>query len=89
MWWARGPVIDVNMTHDMLAKARENARKNGFSNVEFRLGEIESLPVADNSVDVVISGCCHFRGLGNRSVFRSTVGLTSTSVSLQISCSTN
>jgi SAM-dependent methyltransferase len=45
------------MTHEMLAKARENAKKNGFSNVEFRLGEIEALPVADESVDVVISNC--------------------------------
>jgi ubiquinone/menaquinone biosynthesis C-methylase UbiE len=52
-----GCVIGVDMTPDMLAKARENARKNGFMNVEFRLGEIESLPVADNSVDVIISNC--------------------------------
>jgi SAM-dependent methyltransferase len=52
-----GKVIGVDMTHDMLAKARENARKNGFTNVEFRLGEIEALPVADNSVDVIISNC--------------------------------
>jgi SAM-dependent methyltransferase len=52
-----GRVIGVDMTHEMLAKARENAKKNGFSNVEFRLGEIEALPVADESVDVVISNC--------------------------------
>jgi len=52
-----GRVIGVDMTHEMLAKAKENARKNGFSNVEFRLGEIEALPVADNSVDVIISNC--------------------------------
>ena len=45
------------MTHEMLSKARENAQKNGFTNVEFRLGEIEALPVADNSVDVIISNC--------------------------------
>jgi SAM-dependent methyltransferase len=44
-------------THEMVAKARENARKNGFSNVEFRFGEIEALPVADESVDVIISNC--------------------------------
>jgi arsenite methyltransferase len=54
---ANGSVIGVDMTHDMLAKARENAGKNGFSNVEFRLGEIEALPVADNTVDVIISNC--------------------------------
>jgi arsenite methyltransferase len=52
-----GRVIGVDMTHEMLAKARENARKNGFTNVEFRLGEIEALPVADNCVDVIISNC--------------------------------
>lgn len=52
-----GRVIGVDMTHEMLNKAKENARKNGFPNVEFRLGEIEALPVADNSVDVIISNC--------------------------------
>jgi arsenite methyltransferase len=52
-----GKVIGVDMTHEMLAKARENAHKNGFTNVEFRLGEIEALPIADNSVDVIISNC--------------------------------
>src|SRR5882724_9086894 len=52
-----GKVIGVDMTHDMLSKARENAQKNGFTNVEFRLGEIEALPVADNSIDVIISNC--------------------------------
>ncbi len=41
----------------LLSKARENAEKNGFKNVEFRLGEIEALPVADNSIDVIISNC--------------------------------
>src|SRR5256884_8367269 len=52
-----GKVIGVDMTHEMLSKARENAQKNGIKNVEFRLGEIEALPVADNSVDVIISNC--------------------------------
>ena len=52
-----GRVIGVDMTHEMLGKAREHAQKNGFTNVEFRLGEIEALPVADNSVDVLISNC--------------------------------
>jgi arsenite methyltransferase len=52
-----GKVIGVDMTHEMLSRARENAQKNGFTNVEFRLGEIEALPVADNSVDVIISNC--------------------------------
>ena len=53
----RGHVIGVDMTPDMLEKARANARKGGYDNVEFRLGEIENLPVADNSIDVVISNC--------------------------------
>jgi len=52
-----GRVIGVDMTPEMLAKARENARKGNYTNVEFRLGEIEHLPVADNSVDVIISNC--------------------------------
>jgi len=52
-----GFVIGVDMTPDMVAKARHNAEKGGFQNVEFRLGEIEHLPVADNSVDVIISNC--------------------------------
>ena len=52
-----GKVIGVDMTHEMLSRARENAQKNGFTNVEFRLGEIEALPVADNSIDVIISNC--------------------------------
>jgi len=52
-----GRVIGVDMTPEMVSKARENARHNAFSNVEFRLGEIAHLPVADESVDVVISNC--------------------------------
>lgn len=52
-----GQVIGVDMTSEMIAKARRNALKGGYTNVEFRLGEIEHLPVADNSVDVIISNC--------------------------------
>ncbi len=52
-----GRVIGVDMTPDMLSKARANAAKGNFANVEFRLGEIEHLPVADASVDVIISNC--------------------------------
>jgi arsenite methyltransferase len=54
---SNGKVIGVDMTPEMLKKARENAEKSGYTNVEFRRGEIEDLPVADNSVDVVISNC--------------------------------
>jgi arsenite methyltransferase len=52
-----GKVIGVDMTPEMLDKARGNAKKGEFTNVEFRLGEIENLPVADNQVDMVISNC--------------------------------
>jgi len=50
-------VIGVDMTAEMIAKARENAGSSGFDNVEFRLGEIEHLPVVSDSIDVVISNC--------------------------------
>lgn len=52
-----GRVIGVDMTPEMVAKARENARREGYANMEFRLGEIEALPVADSCVDVIISNC--------------------------------
>ena len=52
-----GRVIGVDMTPDMLSKARANAVKGGYANAEFRLGEIEHLPVADATVDVIISNC--------------------------------
>jgi SAM-dependent methyltransferase len=52
-----GRVIGVDMTPQMIDRARENVRKSGAANIEFRLGEIESLPAADSSVDVVISNC--------------------------------
>jgi SAM-dependent methyltransferase len=52
-----GHVIGVDMTHEMLKKARENAGKVGAGNVEFRLGELEHLPIADNAADVILSNC--------------------------------
>ncbi len=52
-----GRVIGVDMTHEMLRKARDNAARVGASNVEFRLGEIEHLPIADNTADVILSNC--------------------------------
>jgi ubiquinone/menaquinone biosynthesis C-methylase UbiE len=52
-----GHVIGVDMTHEMLKKARDNAARIGAGNVEFRLGELEHLPIADNTADVVISNC--------------------------------
>ncbi len=52
-----GHVIGIDMTPTMLSKARTNAEKGKYTQVEFRLGEIEHLPVADNTVDVIISNC--------------------------------
>src|SRR5687767_11176925 len=52
-----GKVIGVDMTPEMIQKARANADKTDYRNVEFRLGEIENLPVADESVDAIISNC--------------------------------
>lgn len=54
---AEGRVIGVDMTPDMITRARANARKLGYGNVEFRLGEIEHLPVETGSIDVIISNC--------------------------------
>lgn len=53
----QGRVIGVDMTPAMISKARANAEKGRYTQVEFRLGEIENLPVADNSIDVIISNC--------------------------------
>jgi arsenite methyltransferase len=52
-----GKVIGVDMTEEMIAKARILAKEKGYNNVEFRLGDIEKMPVDDNSVDVIISNC--------------------------------
>ncbi len=65
-----GHVIGVDMTPAMVERARENAKKGGYSNVEFRLGEIESLPVADSSVDLIISNCVINLSLDKARVFK-------------------
>ena len=67
-----GKVIGVDMTPEMLEKARANAAKGNYSNVDFRLGEIENLPVADNSVDVIISNCVINLSPDKESVFKET-----------------
>jgi arsenite methyltransferase len=54
---SRGRVIGVDMTPEMIEKTRENAEKGGYRTVEFKLGEIEHLPVADATIDIVISNC--------------------------------
>jgi len=65
-----GKVIGVDMTEQMVKKAEENAKKYGYGNVEFRLGEIEDLPVDDDSVDYVISNCVINLSPDKPSVFR-------------------
>lgn len=65
-----GRVIGVDMTPQMLDRAREAARRSGLPNVEFRLGEIEHLPLADASADVVISNCVINLSPNKRQVFR-------------------
>jgi SAM-dependent methyltransferase len=54
---AEGKVLGVDFTPEMIRKARENAERLGYNNVEFREGDIENLPVSDNSVDVIVSNC--------------------------------
>ena len=69
-WVPTGKVIGVDMTPEMLDRARAAARSGGYENVEFRLGEIESLPVADASADVVISNCVINLSTEKERVFR-------------------
>lgn len=66
----KGKAIGVDMTPEMLELAKENASKSGLSNVEFRLGEIEHLPVANESVDVIISNCVINLSTDKDGVFR-------------------
>jgi len=65
-----GRIIGIDITPEMIEKARENAKKSNYKNVEFRLGEIESLPVDDNSVDAVISNCVINLSSDKRRVFK-------------------
>ncbi|PKN34278.1 MAG: arsenite S-adenosylmethyltransferase [Deltaproteobacteria bacterium HGW-Deltaproteobacteria-19] len=65
-----GRVIGVDMTPEMLDKARENARKGGYENVAFRLGEIEHLPVAEGEADAIISNCVINLSPDKQQVFR-------------------
>lgn len=81
----KGRVIGVDMTPEMLEKARENARKGDYGNVEFRLGEIENLPAADNSVDVVISNCVINLSPDKRRVFAETFRVLRPGGSLMVS----
>jgi len=69
---AKGKVIGVDMTPEMIDKARGNAQKEGYENIEFRLGEIENLPVSDESIDIVISNCVINLSPDKRRVFDET-----------------
>ena len=66
----KGKVIGVDMSEAMLERAASNAAKNGYKNVEFRLGEIEKLPVSDGAVDVIISNCVINLSTDKNQVFR-------------------
>jgi arsenite methyltransferase len=80
-----GHVIGVDMTPSMLSKARANAEKGLFKQVEFRLGEIEHLPVADNSIDVIISNCVINLSPDKNQVFREMYRVLKTNGRLAIS----
>jgi ubiquinone/menaquinone biosynthesis C-methylase UbiE len=82
---AQGKVIGVDMTPEMLDKARANAKKGGYTNVEFRLGEIENLPVADNSVDVIISNCVINLAPNKKRVFEEAFRVLTTNGRLMVS----
>jgi SAM-dependent methyltransferase len=66
----KGKVIGVDMTEEMIERAKSTAKKYGYTNTEFRLGEIENLPVEDNSVDVIISNCVINLSIDKEKVFR-------------------
>ena len=65
-----GKIIGVDMTAEMLERARANCKKGGYENVEFRLGEIENLPVADNTADAIISNCVINLSINKQRVFQ-------------------
>lgn len=80
-----GKAIGVDMTDEMLKKARENAQKGGFANVEFKKGDIENLPLDDNSVDVVISNCVINLAPDKARVFKETYRVLKTGGRLMVS----
>ncbi len=81
----QGKVIGVDMTPEMLDKARANAAKGKYTNVEFRLGEIENLPAADNSVDVIISNCVINLSINKKRIFEEAYRVLATDGRLMVS----
>lgn len=80
-----GKAIGVDMTDEMLKKARENAKKGGFTNVEFKKGDIENLPIENNSIDVVISNCVINLAPDKLKVFKETYRVLKTGGRLMVS----
>ena len=80
-----GKVFGVDMTDEMLEKAKENAKKGGFTNVEFKKGDIENLPLEDNSIDVVISNCVINLAPDKAKVFKETYRVLKTGGRLMVS----
>ncbi|MDD4956330.1 MAG: arsenite methyltransferase [Candidatus Omnitrophica bacterium] len=80
-----GRVIGVDMTREMLDRARQNAERAGYDNIEFRLGEIEDLPIEDSSIDVVISNCVINLSQDKKAVFEEAFRVLKASGRLMVS----
>jgi len=80
-----GRVIGVDMTPEMVERAKNNAKKGNYTNVEFRLGEIEKLPVEDNSIDLIISNCVINLSPDKESVFKEAHRVLKSSGKLMVS----